>query len=96
MNINSDRAEVKEKTFFPSKIPVYLMYLLFLIPHRSDKKWKYAVGFMTCGIHLLAFIVMIIRLYAIAKFYQAVPANSCLYNTGSNIWFTNFYLFVYL
>ena len=73
MNINSDRAEVKEKTFFLSKIPVYLMYLLFLIPHRSDEKWKYAVGFMTCGIHLLGFMVMIIRLYAIAKFYQAVP-----------------------
>ena len=73
MNINSDRAEVKEKTFFLSKIPVYLMYLLFLIPHRSDKKWKYAVGFMTCGIHLLGFMVMIIRLYAIAKFYQGVP-----------------------
>ena len=81
MNINSDRAEVKEKTFFLSKIPVYLMYLLILIPHRSDKKWKYAVGNSPlCHCQVL----------------PGCTANSCLYNTGSNIWFTNLYLFVYL
>ena len=73
MKISNDKTEVIGKTFSISKIPVYLMYLLFWIPHRSDKKWKHAVGITICVIHLLGFVVMIIRLYAITKFYQSIP-----------------------
>ena len=96
MKINSDIAEVKEKTFSLSKIPVYLMYLLFIIPHRSDKKWKYAMGIITCGIHLLGFMVIIIHLYAIVKFYkglQQIPLFIILCPTFGLLIFT--FLFIY-